>query len=91
VSGRPSPELRVLDALDELRNAFAAVFAELPEPPEPTGLLTLNEAARRVGIRRSTATGSADSGRLRTVGTAYSCRVPAAELERLAAKQEEHR
>lgn len=83
MTGRLSPELRVLRALDELRDAMAEVLATRTDPVPPAALLTLTAAAHRLGIARSTATRWADAGRLRTVGPSHARRVPAAELERL--------
>lgn len=81
---RPSPELRVLRALDELRDAFAELFAAEPaEPTEGDRLLTLTNAARRLGVARSTVSRWADAGRVRTVGPPHARRVHVAELERL--------
>lgn len=79
-----TPELRVLRALDELRDAMAAVLAARREPAEPPALLTISDAAERLGVSRSTATRWADDGRLRTVGGRKARRVPRAEIERLA-------
>ena len=77
-----TPELRVLRALDELRDALADVLATR-DPAPPSGLVTLTTAARRLGIARSTATRWADSGRLPTTGPTHARRVAAADLERL--------
>lgn len=86
MSGPLPPELRLLRALDELRDAMAAVLVAraVPEPPAD-GLLTLTTAARRLGLSRSTVTRWADDGRIRTVGRSRSRRVPVAELERIKA------
>ena len=75
-----TPELRILRALDELRDAMGAVLAQRREPPEPPALLTLTHAAQRLGVSRSTLTRWADSGRLRTVGPRNARRVPLAEI-----------
>ena len=83
MSARPTPELRVLRALDELRDALADVLAARAEPAAPSGLVTLTRAARQLGIARSTATRWADSGRLATVGPPHARRVRSADLERL--------
>lgn len=80
---RPSPELRLLSALDAFRDALADVLVSRSEPVPPKALVTLTEAATRLGVARSTVTRWADSGRLRTVGPAHARRVPAAEIERL--------
>jgi excisionase family DNA binding protein len=79
-----TPELRVLRALDELRDAMAAAFAQRHEPADPPALLTLKDAAIQLGVSRSTATRWADDGRLRTIGEPKARRVPRAEIERLA-------
>lgn len=79
-----TPEQRVLRALDELRDAMGAAFAQKREPDALPALLTLTDAALRIGVSRSTATRWADDGRLRTVGGPKSRRVPRSELERLA-------
>lgn len=79
-----TPELRLLRALDELRDAFGDLLAARHEPPEPPALLTISDAAAKIGVSRSTATRWADDGRLRTVGPRNARRVPRAELERLA-------
>jgi len=78
-----SPELRLLQALDEFRDALADVLVTRSEPTPPPALLTLTDAAERLGVARSTVTRWADSGRLRTVGPPNARRVPASELERL--------
>ncbi len=75
-----SPEERVLRALDELRDAMAAVLAQPRVSADPPALLTITSAARRLGVSRSTATRWADSGRLRTVGGRKARRVPASAL-----------
>ena len=80
-----SPELRVLRALDELRDAMAAVLAVRREPDQPPALLTMSDAARRLGVSRSTATRWADSGSLHVVTFDGRRWVPAVELERIAA------
>jgi excisionase family DNA binding protein len=79
-----TPELRVLRALDELRDAMAAAFAQRHEPAEPPALLTLTDAAARLGVSRSTVGRWADDGRLRTIGEPKARRVPRSELERFA-------
>lgn len=76
-------EERVLQALDDLRDAMAAVLCDRTEPEPPPALLTL-AAARRIGVSRSTATRWADDGRLRTIGGRNARRVPRSEVERLA-------
>lgn len=78
-----TPEQRVLRALDDLRDAMAAVLVQRREPVELPALLTLTDAAGRLGISRATATRWADSGRLRTIGEPKSRRVPRSELQRL--------
>lgn len=83
-----TPEQRVLQALDDLRDAMGAVLAQPRQADEPPALLTLSNAADRLGVSRSTVTRWADDGRLRTVGGPRSRRVPRSELERLAAPQE---
>lgn len=80
-----TPELRALRALDELRDALGEIFARQVEPPAPAALVTLTEAARRLGVSRSTVTRWADSGRLRTIGGPNARRVPRSELDRFAA------
>ncbi len=79
-----TPELRLLRALDELRDAMAAVLAVRREPDEPAELLTLTAAAARLGLSRSTVTRWADDGRLRTVGGSGGRRVPRAALIEVA-------
>jgi len=79
-----TPELRVLRALDELRDAMAAVLAARAEPAEPPATYNLSDAAERLGVSRSTVTRWADSGTVRTIGTRKARRVPRSELERLA-------
>ncbi len=79
-----TPEARVLRALDELRDAMAAVLVQRHEPTEPPSTYTLTAAAERLGVSRSTATRWADDGRLRTIGGPKARRVPRSELERLA-------
>lgn len=79
-----TPEERVLRALDDLRDAMGAAFAQRYEAPEAPALLTLTHAAQRIGISRATATRWADSGRLKTIGATKSRRVPRSEIERLA-------
>lgn len=80
MSDRLSPEERVLRALDELRDAMAAVLAQPRQPADPPALMTLTAAARRLGVSRSTATRWADAGRLRTVGARKARRVPVSAL-----------
>ena len=81
MSRPPTPELRVLLALDELRDALGAVFAAREsDHGSPNALLTLTEAARRLGVARSTVTRWADAGRIVTVGPRNARRVPAAQL-----------
>jgi excisionase family DNA binding protein len=79
-----TPEERVLRALDELRDGLAAYMAQRGAPADPPALLTLSEAARALGVSRSTATRWADDGRLRTVGSHRSRRVPRGVIEGLA-------
>ncbi len=79
-----TPEARLLRALDDLRDAMGAVLAGRQAPDEPPALLTIAEAARRIGISRSTATRWADDGRLRTIGGRNARRVPRSELARFA-------
>ena len=78
-----TPEERVLRALDELRDAMGAAFAQRREPTEQPELLTLTAAASRLGVSRSTATRWADQGRLRTVGRRRARRVPRAAVAAL--------
>jgi excisionase family DNA binding protein len=87
VTTRPTPEERVLRALDELRDAMGAVLAarSTTQHESVDGLVTLSEAARRLCISRSTATRWADTGRLRAVGPTHARRVPLAEIRRLLA------
>jgi excisionase family DNA binding protein len=85
VTTRPSPELRVLLALDELRDAMAAVLTVRHEPTEPPALLTLTAAAARLGVSRSTASRWADAGALAVVALDGRRWVPYLELGRLAA------
>lgn len=80
-----TPELRLLRAMDEMRDAMAAVLAARLEPAEPAALLTLSAAAHRLGVSRSTATRWADSGALAVVALDGRRWVPAAELDRIAA------
>ncbi len=79
-----TPEERVLRALDDLRDAMAAVLRDRTEPEPPPALLTLADAARRIGVSRSTATRWADDGRIRTIGGPNARRVPRSEIDRLA-------
>ncbi len=79
-----TPELRLLRALDEFRDALAAVLAARAEPAEPPATYNLSQAAERLGISRSTVTRWVDAGSLRTIGGPKSRRVPRSELERLA-------
>ncbi|MES2208904.1 MAG: helix-turn-helix domain-containing protein [Chloroflexota bacterium] len=78
-----TPEHRALAALDDLRDALGAFFADRRAPDDPPALLTITAAARRLGVSRSTATRWADDGRLRTVGVRNGRRVPRAEVDRL--------
>jgi len=81
MSRPPTPELRVLLALDELRDALGAVFsAREPERASPNALLTITEAAHQLGVARSTVSRWADSGRITTVGPRHARRVPASAL-----------
>ncbi|MEX1172332.1 MAG: helix-turn-helix domain-containing protein [Chloroflexota bacterium] len=79
-----TPDERVLRALDDLRDAMAAVLAERRDPEPPKALVTLADAARLIGISRSTATRWADAGRIRTIGGPNARRVPRSEIDRLA-------
>jgi excisionase family DNA binding protein len=81
-----TPEERVLWALDELRDAMAAVLARPSHVPEPAALLTISAAAQALGVSRSTATRWADDGRLRTVGGRKARRVPRAAIAELMEK-----
>jgi excisionase family DNA binding protein len=78
------PEVRLLRALDEFRDALAAVLADRRPPVEPAALLTLSAAADLIGVSRSTVTRWADSGRLVTVGPPNARRVPRSEVDALA-------
>ena len=80
-----TPEMRLLRALDELRDAMGAVLAGRHEPDAPPALLTIAKAAHAIGISRSTATRWADDGRLQTIGPRNARRVPRAEVTRFAA------
>ena len=63
----PTPESRLLAALDSFRDALAEYVAgQRVEPPPPAALLTITEAARTVGVARSTATRWAAAGELPT-------------------------
>jgi excisionase family DNA binding protein len=75
-----TPELRALRALDELRDALGEIFARSTAPQRPAALVTLTEAALRLGVSRSTVTRWADSGRLRTIGGPNARRVPSAVI-----------
>lgn len=79
-----TPEERALAALDDLRDALGAVFAQRRVQADPPALLTISAAAERLGISRATATRWADSGRLPTVGARKSRRVPLAAINELA-------
>ena len=83
---RPAPEYRVLRALDDLRDAMAALLAEREPDAPDTALLTLTDAALRLGIARSTVTRWADTRRIATVGPRHARRVPLAELARMAGR-----
>ncbi len=88
MSRPPSPELRVLLALDELRDALGAVFAARePERGSPRALLTLTAAAAELGVARSTVTRWADAGRIVTVGPRNARRVPAGAIAEYVAAQ----
>ena len=80
-------EARLLAALDAVRDALAEyVAAHRAAPPPPAALVTLTDAARALGISRSTATRWADCGDLptRTIdGRRWVARV---DLDRLAAR-----
>lgn len=75
-----TPELRLLRALDELRDAMADVFVTRSEPAPPPATMTMTAAALRLGVARSTVTRWADSGRLHTVGPVHARRVPASSI-----------
>lgn len=80
-----TPEARVLAALDALRDAFGDLLAARHEPAEAPALFTLSDAARRLGVSRSTVTRWADSGALAVVALDGRRWVPVAELDRIAA------
>lgn len=82
-----TPEERVLRALDDLRDALGAVLAQRREPADPPALLTISDAARTLGVSRSTATRWADDGRLRTIGGRRSRRVPRTAIAELLAER----
>ncbi len=79
-----TPEERLLRALDEVRDAMGALLAGRREPEAHPATCSLTDAARRIGVSRSTATRWADDGRLRTIGGRNARRVPRSEVERLA-------
>jgi excisionase family DNA binding protein len=80
-----TPEARVLAALDALRDAFGDLLAAGHEPAEPAALMTMTDAAHRLGVSRSTATRWADSGAIAVVALDGRRWVPVAELDRIAA------
>jgi excisionase family DNA binding protein len=61
-------EARLLASLDGFRDALAEYIATRRiDPPSPAALLTISNAARVLGVSRSTASRWADSGELPTV------------------------
>jgi excisionase family DNA binding protein len=80
-----TPEARVLAALDSLRDAFGDLLAARHEPTEPPALWTLTQAARRLGVSRSTLTRWANSGAIAVVALDGRRWIPVAELDRIAA------
>ena len=83
-----TPELAVLAALDGLRDALGEYMAVTREAPaEPAALLTVADAARVLGVSRSTATRWLASGELpdREIdGRRWIARV---DLDRIAASR----
>jgi excisionase family DNA binding protein len=78
-------EGRLLAALDAFRDAMAEYLADrATEPPPPAALLTITEAARAVGVARSTATRWAASGELPTRVIDGRRWVARADLDRIA-------
>jgi len=78
-------EARLLAALDAFRDALAAYVAEQQsEPPAPAAIVTLTDAARCLGVARSTVTRWADSGELPTRRIDGRRWVARADLERIA-------
>ena len=80
----PTPEVRVLDALDALRDALGDYLAaQRVTPAEPAALLTVAAAARVLGVARSTAMRWADTGYLRTQSIDGRRWVARSDLDRL--------
>jgi excisionase family DNA binding protein len=84
MSGRP--EARVLQALDGLRDALAEYMAESRSvPTDPAAFLTVTEAARVLGVSRSTATRWLASGELPYRELDGRRWIARADIDRLAA------
>jgi D-alanyl-D-alanine carboxypeptidase len=78
-------EARLLAALDSFRDALAEYVADRRTgPPTTAALVTLTDAARSLGIARSTATRWADRGELPTRVIDGRRWVARADLDRLA-------
>lgn len=79
-------EARLLAALDAFRDALAEYVADRPtEPPPPAALVTLTDAARTLGVSRSTATRWAATGELPTRVIDGRRWIARADLDRLVA------
>ena len=80
-----TPEVRVLAALDGLRDALGDYLAaQRVTPAEPAAFLTIAAAARVLGVARSTAMRWADSGHLPTRPIDGRRWVARSDMDRLA-------
>lgn len=87
----PAVEARVRAAVAELADALIAALREPAADPAPDGpidLLSVDAAARRIGIARSTAYLAVRDGSLRSVRIRGRRLVPASEIARLASLAE---
>jgi excisionase family DNA binding protein len=89
---RQAAEERIRAACAQLADAMIELAAAMPAEPRPVELLTVDEAAERLGgIARSTLYAAMGTGAVRAVSVGGRRFVPSSEIDRIAEGREPER